>query len=193
MSISARITAFFIARSIIASDDREIYEYGFELLIADLINFSAILLIGGLAGQLWYSVLYLLIFVGLRSFCGGYHAKTHLRCHICTIGAYLLFMLCNMWLSPDNAILLLGENLLASVPVVLFAPIPHANKPLTDAVRKKNRIRSIVLYYSLTLLAFVLCLHYRQEGAAISLTLWIVSLSMIPAIYIHSRKGRKTS
>ena len=193
MSISARITAFFIARSIIASDDREIYEYGFELLIADLINFSAILLIGGLAGQLWYSVLYLLIFVGLRSFCGGYHAKTHLRCHICTIGAYLLFMLCNMWLSPDNAILLLGENLLASVPVVLFAPIPHANKPLTDAVRKKNRRFSIVLYYSLTLLAFVLCLYHRQEGATISLTLWIVSLCMIPAIYIHSRKGRKTS
>lgn len=193
MSISARITAFFIARSIITSDDREIYEYGFELLIADLINFSAILLIGGLAGQLWYSVLYLFIFVGLRSFCGGYHAKTHLHCHICTIGAYLLFLLCNMWLSPQNALLLLGENLLASVPVVLFAPIPHANKPLTEAVRKKNRIRSIVLYYSLTLLAFVLCLHYRQEGAAISLTLWIVSLSMIPAIYIHSRKGRKTS
>ncbi|MCQ5128591.1 accessory gene regulator B family protein [Butyricicoccus faecihominis] len=193
MSISAKITAFFIARSIIPSTDREIYEYGFELLIADLINFSAILLIGGLAGQLWYSILYLLIFVGLRSFCGGYHAKTHLRCHICTIGAYLVFIVCNMCLSPQNALLLLGENLLASVPVVLFAPIPHANKPLTEAVRKKNRIRSIVLYFCLTLLAFVLCLHNRQEGAAISLTLWIISLCMIPAIYIYSQKGRKTS
>ena len=193
MSISARITAFFIARSIIPSADREIYEYGFELLIADLINFSAILLIGGLAGQLWYSILYLFIFVGLRSFCGGYHAKTHLRCHICTIGAYLIFLLCNMWLSPEHSILLLGENLFASVPVILFAPISHANKPLTDAVRKNSRRLSIVLYYSLTLLSFVLCLNHRQEGAAISLTLWIVSLCMIPAIYIHSRKGRKTS
>lgn len=193
MSISAKITAFFISRSIIPSYDREIYEYGFELLIADLINFSAILLIGAFAGQLWYSILYLLIFVGLRCFCGGYHAKTHLRCHICTIGAYLVFLVCNMILSPAHALLLLGENLLASVPVVLFAPIPHANKPLTEAVRKKNRLRSIVLYYTLTLLAFVLCLNHRQEGAAISMTLWIVSLCMIPAIYNHLTEGRRTS
>lgn len=79
MSISARITAFLVAQKIVPAEDSDIYEYGFELLLADLFNFSVILLIGGISGHLWPSVLYLLIFVGLRSVCGGYHAKTHLR------------------------------------------------------------------------------------------------------------------
>lgn len=92
MSISARITAFLVAQKIVPAEDSDIYEYGFELLLADLFNFSVILLIGGISGHLWPSVLYLLIFVGLRSVCGGYHAKTHLRCRISTIGVFVLFL-----------------------------------------------------------------------------------------------------
>lgn len=75
MHMPAKITAFLIEQKIIVAKDREIYEYGFELLLADLLNFSIILLIGSAIHQLWSTVLYLLIFVGLRSVCGGYHAK----------------------------------------------------------------------------------------------------------------------
>lgn len=36
MYMSAKITAFLIEQKIISDEDREIYEYGFELLLADL-------------------------------------------------------------------------------------------------------------------------------------------------------------
>ena len=88
MNLSTKITAFLIEQNIVSKKNKEVYEYGFDLLIADFINFSTILLIGVLCCRPWPTVLYLTIFVGLRSVCGGYHAKTHLKCHVCTIGVW---------------------------------------------------------------------------------------------------------
>ena len=44
MGLSAKITVFLISQKIISAKDRDVYEYGFDLLIADCINFSLILL-----------------------------------------------------------------------------------------------------------------------------------------------------
>lgn len=192
MHMPAKITAFFIEQKIIVAKDREIYEYGLELLLADLLNFSIILLIGSAIHQLWSTVLYLLIFVGLRSVCGGYHAKTHLLCHTCTIGVYILFLLLlHIQILTNNKLILLLGDFIAAIPIILFAPIPHANKPLSETVRKRNRYRSIILYFFLLLSAVLLGVFGRQESSVISLALWIVSLCMIPAINIHSFNQRR--
>lgn len=185
MKLSAKITAFLSSHGIIRTEDSEIYIYGFDLLIADVINFSLILLIGGLCRQLGSTIIYLMIFVGLRSACGGYHAKTHIKCHICTIGAYIVFLTMQSLVSFKPWILLLG-NIIAAVPIVAFALIPHGNKPLTAQVYRKNRIISILSVFILIVMTEVLCHYNRQEGITISLTLWIVSFSMIPAINFHS-------
>lgn len=195
MHVSEKIVAFLIAQKIVTDQDRGLYEYGFELLLADLFNFSVILLIGSITHQLRPTILYLLIFVGLRSVCGGYHAKTHLQCHICTIGIYLLFLiLLNTQTITDRKLLLLCGDFIAGIPVILFAPIPHANKPLPKPVKKRNRLLSIALFVLLLLIAICLVYFRQQEAAVVSLTLWIVSLCMIPAIDIHpfAQRRKKT-
>ena len=58
MNLSAKITAFFLAQNIIPAQEREIYEYGFALLIADFINFFAIFIVGILCQQTWETILY---------------------------------------------------------------------------------------------------------------------------------------
>lgn len=192
MRISAKITAFLIAQKIVHVEDREIYEYGFELLLADLFNLCTILLIGKMLGQLWSTILYLLIFIALRSVCGGYHAKTHLHCHIGTIGVYLFFLfLLNIQALTDRGGLLIGGDFIATITVVLFAPIQHQNKPLSEITRKRNRLIAIILFFLLILTAIVLDYFGRYESTVISLTLWIVFLCMVPAIDIHLPKGGK--
>ncbi len=44
MRIANKVTAYFIDRKIIATEKRNIFEYGFELIFADSINFAIILL-----------------------------------------------------------------------------------------------------------------------------------------------------
>ena len=185
MGLSAKITAFLITQNIVPAKDREIYEYGFDLLIADFINFSVILLIGFSLKRLSETISYLAIFVGLRSVCGGYHAKTHLKCHICTIGAYIVFLLLQ-YMFKTCTVVILGISCVMSIPIILFAPITHANKPLSVSAYRRNRAASIIITIGLLLLAFLLYRYGCQESIVISLTLWIVSLCMIPAIKPHS-------
>ena len=42
MNLSTKITAFLIEQNIVSKKNKEVYEYGFDLLIADFINFSTI-------------------------------------------------------------------------------------------------------------------------------------------------------
>ena len=185
MKLNTKITAFLITQNIVPAKDREIYEYGFDLLIADFINFSLILLIGLLHGQLLKSIIYLIIFVGLRSVCGGYHAKTHLKCHICTISAYIAFLLLQ-YIFKNSTVVMLCINCIMAIPIILFAPIAHANKPLSPSVYRRNRVLSIIITLGLIILAALLHCYGCKESIVISLTLWIVSLCMIPAIKPHS-------
>ncbi len=187
MGISTRITVFLMGQGIISAEDKEIYEYGFDLLIADFINFSCMLMIGGGTNRFWQTITYIILFVGLRSVCGGYHAKTHLRCHICTIGAFLSFLLLlNVDILENNELLVPVGNFLAVILVILFAPIPHADKPLSQSVYKRNRIAAITLFFFLAGLSIGLrYLNKFEQSNVISLTLWIVALAMIPAIDIH--------
>jgi len=54
MNLSTKITAFLIEQNIVSKKNKEVYEYGFDLLIADFINFSTILLIAADRGQPYY-------------------------------------------------------------------------------------------------------------------------------------------
>lgn len=192
MYLSEQIVAFLIDEKVIVDENREIYEYGFELLLADMINLLIILLIGGMSHQIWPTVIYLLIFVCLRSVCGGYHAKTHLRCHMGTIGVYAIFLiLLNMRVLKSNPILLLCGDFVAAIPIILFAPIQHSNKPLDDKVRRRNHIIAILMLLLLLLLAMILGYYGRQESTIISLSLWIVSACMLPAINVDIQHYNK--
>ena len=71
MNLSTKITAFLIEQNVVSKKNKEVYEYGFDLLIADFINFSTILLIGVLCCRPWPTVLYLTKFHRLQRVCGG--------------------------------------------------------------------------------------------------------------------------
>lgn len=74
MRIANKVTAYFIDRKIIATEKRNIFEYGFELIFADSINFAIILLTSAWFHALDVGLVYLLCFVSTRIFCGGFHA-----------------------------------------------------------------------------------------------------------------------
>ena len=66
---------------VISSDDRTLYIYGFHQMGVTLLNFSTDIIIGVLTGMLLESLLFLAVYISLRKFAGGYHAKTELRCY----------------------------------------------------------------------------------------------------------------
>ncbi len=191
MNIYETITDYLISQKIIPFEKKHIYMYGFELLFADILNLSVIFIIGILFCGFSPTLIYCIIFILLRSSCGGYHADTHLRCHICTIGVFIVFIVFFNVLVTNNKFIILIIDLVAYIPILIFSPIEHKNKPLSENNRKYNRLISILVFPILIFISiFLQCLELR-EGLAISLTLWIVSLCMIPAINIHKLKNRR--
>lgn len=191
MNIYETITDYLISQNIISPDKKDIYVYGFELLFADILNFSVIFILGIIFCGFLSTFVYCIIFILLRSFCGGYHADTHLRCHICTIGVFIIFIVFFRVLTINNNFIIFIIDLIAYIPILVFSPIEHKNKPLSEINRKRNRLFSILAFPFLIFISTFLQFLGFKEGLAISLTLWIVSLCMIPAINIHNLKNRR--
>lgn len=137
-----------------------------------MINFAIAFSIGLLTGALAEIALFYGIFVSLRFFCGGYHAKSYGRCfslfaltcfgYVALLKGILRYVGCPFWIL-GTAIIFLG------ICVWLKAPIEHTNRPFTLEERKLFRKRSLQLYLGWSVVGMILWimkLEYLSAGFA---------------------------
>ena len=179
MRIANKVTAYFIDRKIIAPEKRDIFEYGFELIFADSINFAIILLASAWFHALDVGIVYLLCFVSTRIFCGGFHADTHMLCAVSMIAMFCCFMVAYRTLDVTQTHIIFSGLVIAWVPIIGYAPVIYKNKPLSHQYRKKNRRKALVICGVWTLISVVFILSGIQLGVAIAVTIWIVSVGII--------------
>lgn len=95
--LSRIIADFFIRQKVVPEEQREVYEYGFELSISSVIGILIVLAIGLVSGRFWESVVFYIAFCFTRLFTGGFHAPNHLLCKV-TLGGVQLAVLLADWL-----------------------------------------------------------------------------------------------
>lgn len=78
--VSNRITDYFIENKYVDQEDRDIYLYGSEILVSEIICTVITLGIGIFLGIFVKTVLYLTIYTMIRVYAGGYHAMSHKMC-----------------------------------------------------------------------------------------------------------------
>ena len=179
MKITKKITASFIERDIISEEQREIYEYGFELIFADAINFALILFVSIWFDCLGAGLIYLLCFVSTRIFCGGFHAETHALCRISMLFLFGCFMVLYCALDVTQIHILFTGYVIAWIAILLYAPVIHKNKQLSYQYCRKNRRRALFVCGIWTVVSAALILAGNQFGVAIAVAIWIVSASII--------------
>lgn len=168
--IATKITKTMLVHKIIAEDMVDIYVYGFELLLSFLFNTTIIMIAGILLGRLLQTLMFLLIFVLLRSFTGGYHAKTYGVCTLVTFLVYGGVLLFSALFVPS----LLFYGVLAIVGVALLlalVPIEHPNKKITDKKKRKYKHISLVLFLIFITVGALLCHVDWQLNAVVFFTL----------------------
>ncbi len=79
-TLAEHIVGKLIAASVVEEADRELYVYGFFLLISRLFFFLVAAVFGCFLGIPWESVIFYIVFILLRSYAGGVHAKTEKAC-----------------------------------------------------------------------------------------------------------------
>ena len=177
--LSERITERLLANEAIPKEDKEIYRYGIQQGMIALLNLGTTMVIGMVFGKLLESILFMVAYMPLRSFAGGYHARTAVRCYffsIVMISAVLWVMRYVMYSG-----LVCGCLTAISGSVIWFlVPVEDRNKPLDDVekVVYRKRARGIVLAESILSLFAILC-NGRRLGMCMTMVLCVLALMLL--------------
>ena len=150
-----------------------IYRYGYTLLIEVTINVILSLLIGFALGEIGIVILFNLIFIPLRGFCGGWHAG---KSWLCTMTSAIV-LLFSVFVGKDQ-LFQYGTNLwmilmgISCLTIWFLAPMDSEAKILVLFV--------LFVYFNIFRLAGVLCY-----------VVYVQSASLLFAFLINDRKNRK--
>ena len=134
------LTDRLLYRFPMAQARRAVYIYGFELTLSSFAVMTSVFILSCLCGAVYTSITFSLIFVSIRLFAGGFHAKTYGRCFILSNAVYLACF-CIAYLIQILRITFLCPilTLLSMAVVVVLAPLKHKNHPMSDTLYRKNR------------------------------------------------------
>lgn len=181
------IADFFIKENIIDEDQREIYKYGFELIISSIIGILIVVLIGVVSGNLLQCIIFYVVFCFTRLFCGGYHASSHLLCKLSFTAVLLMVINLNWLLKEIPNYYWFVLYLYCFIIMCCFSPIENPNKPLTYEQQKRGRRISII---EMLIWFAVICILHKFECELyhiIVLTLFFVATLMLLALFIKWR------
>lgn len=101
-NISRELSTLLAAKKIISIENVDAYAYGLELFLFKSVFYLLVFILSLLSGTLLISALFVIIYLGLRQYSGGYHCKTYQigdsNIHPCTCNAYASY--CNAMHSP---------------------------------------------------------------------------------------------
>ncbi|MDR2889700.1 MAG: accessory gene regulator B family protein [Lachnospiraceae bacterium] len=128
-NVSNRLCDHFVDNQIIEEEDRELYYYGVHQGIVMIINFVSMAIIGLVLNMFWESIVFMICFIPIRIYAGGYHAKTQLRCYFISQGINALALVAIRYL-PVAWWLTLAIVVVTTVLFLILAPSEAENKPL---------------------------------------------------------------
>lgn len=188
-SLANAITDYYCKKNIITEDKKEIYCYGFMLIIADIINYTIILALGIVFSKILDSVAFLITLCTIRQFSGGFHAKTFAICRLSFIVTYISILLISYFLSNICVWGIALINTSCLIFIFCFAPIEHPNKPMTPLQKKQNQLKSIITSVIVSVVSIIFVAMDMTIGVTISITLFAVVFWML--IGLIMRKERK--
>ena len=179
--ISNKITDYLCLRNFIPEKDREIYNYGFKLILSDIINFSIVILLGLLTNRILEGIVFLITLCGIRRFSGGFHAKTFWLCRVLMILTFIIVwviteLIYNFRLFFPYVIVV---DILALIFIAIFSPIKHPNKKLSKKQVKTNKIKATLAAIILIVISAFLMTFKFKCGMTVSVTIMAVVFLMI--------------
>lgn len=139
--LSKAISSAAISYGIVAEEDRELYEYSFLIMLEQVSIGLSIVLIALIFGVFFETVLYLVLFIPLRIYAGGYHAKTFSGCYIISVGMYLVYVILIKNIDISNKFMLISV-LISYAIILLLAPVANPNKAMD--IKEKKRFQTLV-------------------------------------------------
>lgn len=181
------IADFLLKKNLIPQSELEIYIYGYETIISCFVDLLIALTVGLISKQIVVMLIFFVMFVSVRLYTGGYHAKTFTGCKTVFITICLLVsLLSELPLPPVLYILIL---LLFIITGYFLAPIENYNKPLTNEEQMKYHKISIVI--SVFWSAVALLTYFFAIKICLTITLTSAVITILMVIGEYERREKK--
>ena len=169
-----------------------VYRYGYTVLIEISINFLLALLVGVLMREIGIVLLFSLLFVPLRSFCGGWHAEKSWLCVLVSLGVLILSLFVGKFqLLQFGTYVWIAAMAAACVVILRYAPIDSEAKRLSaHEIRRYKMVIRIIVTLEIACFIILLCAHIYKYAGVISTVIYIQSCSLIISLK-GKRKRRK--
>lgn len=184
LALSRKITDFFYNHSTIRYvKDKELYIYGFALMVSTILSFLIVILVSLAFHDIFSGILYFFLFSFLRSYAGGYHCSSYLRCHIAYSIIFIIYQLVK--LNFPNCYFFCG-SWIGAVYLFYNAPIDNENKRLS--IQEKEYFNKIVKIILLILLIVnLMMIHFGLKDYIITIN-FVLTISAVLA-WIGKRGG----
>ena len=159
--ISSKIVEILIKHSLVENEDKELYLYGFFILLSQILYFIIVITIGILFNVIFESIIFYITFQFIRRYAGGYHAKTETRCEILsTLSILCCIVLIKLSKMYDIRIVLFSVSLVFAVLIFILCPLDTPEKPLNDKEYKYFRKISWIIL-SLIIIAIIVSFYFK--------------------------------
>lgn len=140
-------------------DEKEILRYGLELIFLKASFFFVVFALAFVYEKLLETIVFLVLFIPLRSVGGGYHADSRIKCFLMSISMIIIVVFGMKYCQKfEMQALLIIMDLYFSVFIWIKAPIDSENKRLDieECINFRRKVRMILLFeWILMILAFV--------------------------------------
>ena len=161
----------------ITNEQYEICRFGFQQGLTIVLNILTTMIIGIVIGELRFSILFMVLYVPLRSNAGGYHAHTAVPCYIYSIFMMIAILFAMKYLIIPSFICII-ILVVSCVIIWIFAPVEDTNKILDniELIVYRRRTRQIMV---LEVVLFILSSMFNKYEFSQCIMLVFFVMAMI--------------
>lgn len=188
--IANKLTIFLCNREIISREDIPIYIYGYEAILASMVNFILIVTLGIIFHQGWQSIVFFVVFALTRVYSGGYHAQSYLKCNLILALVYISSITIIEAIVYSESDYTIVVFVLFYLSVILrFAPVPNSKKQISIAEGVKFREKILLLSAIWTILIIILSFVWFRIALTVAITLFVVAVLIVIQHIICREEG----
>ena len=153
--LSHKIGDDLVRSGVVKEEDAEVYIYGINQILAYVFNAFSSLIIGLIFGVIFEIIIFMAAYIPLRSFAGGYHAKTPLRCYVFSVITLIVVSIGLKYLHLADWVYY-AVLVAATLVVLVLFPVEDRNKPLDEIEHRVYKKLTILIAATELLIGIVL-------------------------------------
>lgn len=194
--ISSRIVKWLLRAGAISQQDKELYEYAAFSFLFSFMPLALAMVVGGLLGMFFEGIAFILPFVLIRKFSGGYHLNSSKVCFFLSTAIIILALLLIKYVIASGTVTYYMPFVIAAaIQIFITSPIDSEARQLR--IKERCAFRRIArIMVSLTLCIFFAALVFNWDSFAACIGSGIVLTAVLqwPCVIkiLNERKYKKS-